>query len=147
MKVAHLDNEVAGKGTIKELLETARGYEKDGENDKAIKSYLAIIKKKPLQEIAYNRLMILYRKLREYQKEIAVIDQAIDAFESGSNSGKKNNESRKQADRMIGKLSLSLGKVTGLIDKKGKSLYDPEPVASWRKRKQLSQKRLKIKNK
>jgi len=88
---------------------------------------------------AYNRLMILFRKLKDYQKEITIIDQALDLFQSGARAGNK------QAEGKIGKLSLSLGKLTGLIDKKGKSLYDPEPIASWKKRKQLAQKRLKTK--
>jgi tetratricopeptide (TPR) repeat protein len=141
MKVAHLDADLAAKGTIKELLERARSHEAQGEYDRAIKIYTGIIKKKPLNEMAYNRLMILYRKLKDYQKEITIIDQAIDSFESEANGVKK-----LPADK-VGKLSLSLGKLTGLIDKKGRSLYDPEPVASWKKRKILSQKRLKTKKK
>ena len=143
MKVIHLDNELSGNPTIKELLEQGRSYEAEESYDKAIKFYTAVIKKKPMNEMAYNRLMILYRKLKDYQKEIAIIDQAIGLFESESNSGSGN----KHADRKIGKLSLTLGKLTGLIDKKGKSLYDPEPVASWKKRKQLAKKRLKTKKK
>ena|SRR5688572_20004209 len=141
MKLAHLDTDVNSKGTIKELLERARDFEVEGETDQAIKIYSGIIKKKPLNELAYNRLMILYRKLKEHQKEIEIIDQAIAAFEAEANTG------RKQPAAKIGKLSLSLGKLTGLIDKKGKSLYDPEPVAGWKKRKQLSQTRLKKKKK
>ena len=141
MKIIHLDSELSGKATIKELFERARSFEAEGNYDKAIKYYTAIIKKKPMNEAAYNRLMILYRKLKEYQKEITVIDQAIEIFESEARSGDK------QVEGKIGKLSLSLGRLTGLIDKKGKSLYDPEPVASWKKRKQLAKKRLKTKKK
>jgi tetratricopeptide (TPR) repeat protein len=141
MKVAHLDVDVTGNETIKELLDRGRRYEGEGEHDRAIKIYTGIIKKKPLNEMAYNRLMILYRKLKEYDKEITIIEQAIAAFESEPEGPKK------QSVGKIGKLSLSLGKLTGLIDKKGKSLYDPEPVASWKKRKMLAQKRLKTKKK
>ena len=141
MKVVHSDSELSGNATIKEILEKARSYEAEAHYDKAIKLYSAIIKKKPMHETAYNRLMILYRKLKDYQKEITIIDQAVDLFESETRSGKK------QAVGKIGKLSMSLGKLTGLIDKKGKSLYDPEPVASWKKRKLLAKKRLKTKKK
>ena len=137
MKVAHLDSITAAQGTVRELLEQGRNLENDKNFAAAVGVYNSILKKKPLNEMAYTRLMIVYRKMKDYGKEIAIIDQAIKKFEeeSGTNG--------KVAKGKIESLSLSLGKLTGLIDKKGKSVYDPEPLATWRKRRLMAQKRLK----
>ena len=35
------------------------------------------------------------------------------------------------------KLSKKLNFLVGLTDKKGKHIHDPEPIATWKKRKQL----------
>jgi len=69
------------KKSKNELLKDARLQELEGKTEDAIKSYNLVISKDPLQAGAYNRLMILYRKLKEYKKELAIIKQAIAAYE------------------------------------------------------------------
>ena len=59
------------KKSKNELLKDARLQELEGKTEDAIKSYNLVISKDPLQAGAYNRLMILYRKLKEYKKELA----------------------------------------------------------------------------
>lgn len=48
----------------------------------AAKSYESILKKDDLNIHAYNRLMIVYRKLKEYKKEATLIRKAIAAYEA-----------------------------------------------------------------
>jgi tetratricopeptide (TPR) repeat protein len=131
MKVAHLNP--SHTGSVNELMEKATGYEADKDYHAAISVYQALLKKQPLHEKAYTRLMILYRKLRDYGAEAKTIHDAIARFQEEA-GGRKNKPGVVKPAGKIEKLSLSLGKLTGLIDKKGKSVYDPEPIASWKKR-------------
>lgn len=57
-------------------------YEKQGEIDKAINVYEQNITDGYPATHSYDRLMILYRKRKEYDKEIAVIEKAIEIFPS-----------------------------------------------------------------
>ncbi|SKA42754.1 Tetratricopeptide repeat-containing protein [Chitinophaga eiseniae] len=65
----------------KSLIEKGHQLEKEGAPDKAIQVYLAAVKKDPLNAAAYNRLMVLYRKKKEPRKEMAIINEAIKAYE------------------------------------------------------------------
>ena len=55
-------------------------YEKNGEIDKAIDVYERNIADGYPATHAYDRLMVLYRKRKEFDKEIAVIEKAIKVF-------------------------------------------------------------------
>ena len=90
-----------------------------------------------MNEYAYDRLMIIYRKNKEYKKEKAVIIKAIKAFEQFYKSTSKAPRSKK-----IILLSKAFMKSTGLADKKGKLLYQKEPLARWNKRKVVVEKKL-----
>jgi tetratricopeptide (TPR) repeat protein len=150
MKVAHLNPSVntSMSGSVTELLEKATTFEEGNDFHGAIAAYIALLKKQPLNEKAYTRLMILYRKQKEYLKEAAVIEEAISKFSRDVTNGKKDKTAtKKKPAGKIEQLSLSLGKLTGLMDRKGKSLYDPEPIATWKKRLVLVNKRLKPKKK
>ena len=102
----------------------------------AIKEYEEAIKKNALSERAYDRLMIIYRKEKNYKKELRIITAGIKAFESFYNS--KKSRSKKIAD-----ISQKLNRSFGFTDKKGNSLYDPEPIARWKKRKEVVEKKIK----
>ena len=52
-----------------ELFERAKEFEKKGRLDEAATLYQNVIKKSPTKEHAYNRLMIIHRKKREYKKK------------------------------------------------------------------------------
>ncbi|MET0244376.1 MAG: hypothetical protein ABW174_12945, partial [Flavitalea sp.] len=107
MKIAHLDPE--GGGTVREHLEKGRELEVAGKYKDAEKIYRSLIKRKLPAEQAFNRLMIVLRKEKEYLKEMAVINNAIEIFQAGQPKTKHKAQSK------IHKLSLSLGKSTGLI--------------------------------
>ena len=96
--------------------ETAADYEK-------------IIRKDRYNTKAYERLMIIYRKNKEYAKELKLIDAAIKAFSELYSKTVK----RKPDNKTI-RLSKALLKMTGLSDKKGNPFYQREPINKWIKR-------------
>ncbi|MET0393458.1 MAG: hypothetical protein ABW019_09975 [Chitinophagaceae bacterium] len=136
MKVAHLNKEEPEPITVHDWLARAKEAETAGDAEAAARAYEKVIRLDRLHEFAYNRLMIIYRKLKEYQKELKVIDAGIAAYQTFFASHKKK-KSKKITD-----LSLRLSKAAGLTDKKGNSLYAPEPVGRWKKRKAVVEKRL-----
>lgn len=101
----------------------------------AIKEYEEVIKKNALAEKAYDRLMILYRKEKEYKKELRIINAGIKSFEAFYKS--KKSRSKKIAD-----ISNKLNRSFGFTDNKGNSVYDPEPIARWKKRKAVVEKKI-----
>jgi tetratricopeptide (TPR) repeat protein len=137
MKVAHLES-TPGE-SVRERIAHARELESQGDYKAAEKMYLRLVKNKLTNTVAYNRLMIIYRKQKQYQKEIEIIDQAIEMMEQSV--------TRETDNKKIRQLSLSLGKSMGLVDRKGLSVFDPEPVATWKKRKLMATKLFKKKKK
>lgn len=121
--------------SINELTERAKKAEKS-DPSKAIELYNGILKKDDLQTNAYDRLMILYRKENDYKKELSIINSGIKAFEKfyKAESGKRS--------KKVSEISEKLNKAFHLVDKKGVSLYNPEPIARWQKRKETVEKRL-----
>lgn len=136
MKVVHKNlNE---KDTSGNWLEKARQLEQQNEADKAASAYEKVIKENPLNEYAYDRLMIIYRKNKDYKKEKLVIGRAIKTFEQFYKSASRISSSKK-----IVSLSKAFMRSTGLADRKGKLLYQKEPLARWNKRKATVEKKLK----
>ena len=122
--------------SIKEMVERAQQAEDAENNDLAIKEYEEILKADPLHEYAYNRLMILFRKNKNSKREMAIINSGIREYE-------KFYKSRGGKSRKISEISNKLNKAIGLIDRKGQNIYDPEPIATWKKRKALLEKKKK----
>ena len=81
--------------------------------------------------------MIIYRKLKQPTKELSIIDDAIKAFLA------HNKTSPTGKNTKVIQLSKQLNILVGLTDKKGNALHDPEPIATWKKRKALLQQRMK----
>jgi tetratricopeptide (TPR) repeat protein len=104
--------------------------EQSGKPAEAAKYYEQEIKMNPTDRTHYNRLMVIYRKLKDVKNEVRVIDAGIKAFTSfyAPKASKNTN---------VVKLSNKLNFLVGLTDKKGKTIHDPEPIATWKKRKQL----------
>jgi tetratricopeptide (TPR) repeat protein len=111
-------------------LDKTRLLEKE-DREQAIKEYKKIASTYPLNEEVYNRLMILYRQLKMDKEELFWIDKAIKVFEKSFRKPSFHSNSK------IASLSKSLLRSTGLIDKKGESFYQPEPIGKWQKRKKL----------
>jgi hypothetical protein len=129
MKVVHLNKDFSIETNASKL-------EKEGELEKAASVYEKLLTQKPYQENAYNRLMIIYRKLKDPAAELRVIKKGIHTFETlYKRSTEYNNK--------VVRLSKALQKATGLTDKKGKQVYEPEPLGRWKKRMKLVEKKLK----
>jgi hypothetical protein len=95
-----------------------------------------VIRNNSLAEKAYDRLMILYRREKDYKSELKLINAGIKAFEAFY-------KSKKSRSKKIAEVSDKLNRAFGFTDKKGNNIYDPEPVARWKKRKATVLKRLK----
>lgn len=126
--------------SIEELFHTAKELEQNGELQEAAKIYQQITQDEPANETAYARLMIIYRKEKDYKKELQIINSAIKSFDQQLLERKRTHPNKK-----VNELSLAFMKSTGLTDKKGNPLYLPEPLGNWNRRKAIVEKKLKKK--
>jgi len=124
------------KLSIADLTSKASEEEKANESSRAIELYNQVLKTDPLQVHAYDRLMILYRQEKNYKKELSVINSGIKTFQRFFK------EQKGKPSKKISELSEKLNNAFHLVDKKGNSLYMPEPVAGWEKRKKTVEKKL-----
>ena len=116
---------------------TAKAAEAEESNPSlAIELYNRILKTDPLQTRAYDRLMILYRQEKNYKKELSTINSGIKTFE------KFYKDQMGKPSKKISEISQKLNKAFHLVDKKGNSLYAPEPIGRWQKRKQTVEKKI-----
>ncbi|MEO7264112.1 MAG: tetratricopeptide repeat protein [Ferruginibacter sp.] len=118
-------------------IEAANNAEINGNTSEAISLYKEVIKESPLNENAYSRLMILYRKNKDFKNELRIINAGIKAFE---NFYKPKTKGR---TKIITRISNKLNKLIGLVDKKGNHTYEPEPLEKWKKRKGIVAKKVK----
>jgi len=89
----------------------------------------------------YDRLMIHYRKEKNYPEELKVIKQAIGTFKKYY-ADLQGSAIKKQKSK-ITELSRKISKSTGLTDKKGNDTYLPEPIPRWIKRQSVVEQKLK----
>lgn len=93
--------------------------------------------------LPYDRLMIYYRKQKEYRKELNLINRALKVFEDKlkRQTGQllEGAKSRATVKKLSDKFSIS----SGLMDKKGNPKDLPEPLARWTKRKHTVQQKIK----
>jgi tetratricopeptide (TPR) repeat protein len=129
MKTAHLNREGI-KRPLTEWLKESGALEKE-DKGQAISEYKKIAAFYPTSEHPYDRLMILYRQQKDPQEELKWIEKAIAVFT------KTFNDASKKPNAKITAISKSLTKSLGLIDKKGKPIYQHQPIARWEKRKEL----------
>jgi hypothetical protein len=123
--------------SIKEILSQAAEAEATKNNSLAIGLYDKAIKKDRLNIYAYDRLMKIFRQLKDYKKELAVINKGVKAYEQFYKSKMKKRSGK------VSEISQKLNRSFGLTDKKGNNIYDPEPIARWKKRKLNVEKKLK----
>ena len=130
MKLVHKSSEPAV-----ETLQKAKALEEEGELKSAAAHYEKVRKIYETDQYIYNRLMIIYRKLKEYKKELAVINAGIKSFTRLYNSNKSSN-------KKVATLSRALLKSTGLVNKKGEAVFEQEPINTWKKRREVVRKKL-----
>ena len=122
-----------------DLAAMAMYHEKQQDWGAAAKKYEKLIRQYPNREIYYNRLMLVYRKLKDFTSELKTIHAGIAAFTTLYDI------SPEGVDKKIVQLSRQLSKLTGLTDNKGKNLYDPDPIGKWKRRKEAVMKKLEKK--
>jgi tetratricopeptide (TPR) repeat protein len=121
MKLVHLNKEQA----------------KEEDHTQEIKTLEQTIREHPANDKAWIRLMIIYRKQKEYKKELKTINAAIKTFEELFKKREPAYNTR------VKSLSKALSKALGLTDKKGNSLYEMGDLAKWKRRKQAVLKKIK----
>jgi tetratricopeptide (TPR) repeat protein len=122
--------------SVRVMLESAKKAEQAEDIPSAINLYQKVLENDKLNEQAYDRLMVAYRKLKDYKKELSVIDKGIEAFEQLYRP-KPTGRLKKVAE-----ISLKMAKSVGLANKEGESVYDPEPLGKWKKRRLVVEKKL-----
>lgn len=123
-----------------EIIGKAREAESSGNLEEAATLYEQVIKQNKADDLPFDRLMIIYRKLKQYKDELRVINKGIKVFEDFY----KKPASRKSVKQeKLATLSNAFMKSAGLKDKKGNLVYVPEPISRWLKRKAVVEKKLK----
>jgi len=106
----------------------------------AAEQYALILKHNPLHVEAGNRLMMMYRKLKEYKKEAALINKLVAAHEKEI-EGNQREWIKNHGE--LAELSRPLAESLGLLDSKGLPYYENELLKRWKKRKEVVSKKLK----
>jgi len=135
-KIVEFHHEDHEKETV---LQQALAAEKNNDLKMAEALYKKQLQQKAFNAALYTRLMIIYRKQKKYKEELDLINKGLQHF--------KNNETKKLSSKKISpsikKLSNNLNRKLGLTDKKGNSVYEPEPIPTWKKRKTTVEKKIK----
>lgn len=122
---------------------TGREAELNGHIESAIKLYEENVKDGFADPFAYERLMIIYRKLKRYKDEIRVIEKGIKVFsEQHENVLKEALKDRRNKKQLVELSNVFMTK-SGLKDKKGNHTHLPEPVNKWMNRKEVAELKLK----
>ena len=114
----------------------AREMESEHHLEEAAEAYERILKSHEDNEEARDRLMIVYRKLKEYRKELDTVNQGLSVF-------RELHAHKMHPNQKVNQLSLALLKATGLADGKGKHIYEPEPIGRWEARRKVILKKIK----
>nr|WP_295932963.1 hypothetical protein [uncultured Dyadobacter sp.] len=123
----------------RQTFQDARAQEAEGNADAAIKLYEKAIVLNRLFAQAYNRLLILLRKKKNYKKELDIIIQAVKAHEQHLIEEVQEWEGKNQKSAQ---LSRALAKSLGLLSAKGVPQYEDRQVSAWKKRMELIKKKL-----
>lgn len=97
--------------------------------EEPIEQYTEDVKKGVIDPVPYERLMVHYRKEKNYDEELKVIKKAIATFKKYFADRPTSKKKGKVAE-----LSKIFSKKAGLTDKKGNEIYLPEPLPKWVKR-------------
>jgi tetratricopeptide (TPR) repeat protein len=122
-----------------ELISQARLHEEDGEIEKAATLYERAIRQEPFLEFPYNRLMIIYRKLKQPEDEARVIRKALQVFQDYYD---RKPEKMKSTNPRAAKLSKALLKMVEGKKKINAGTNYPEPIPSWIRRMKVVEKKL-----
>lgn len=123
-----------------QLLLDAKAAESDGDATGAIALYQQAVQNDPLEEQAWQRLMVLHRKKKDYTGELKVINLALKAFDTHT---KETQQQWLQKNKKAAALVKSLAKSLGLMTSKGVMIDNNPILEKWKHRKELITVRLK----
>ena len=119
-------------------IQLAGEEEQKGDIQKAIEYYEAAIQDGRADEYPYDRLMVLYRKEKNYKHELRVINLGLKVFATFY----KKSTAKTGHGKKLSALSEAFMKSAGLKDKNGELVYQPEPIGKWSKRKEVVERKL-----
>jgi hypothetical protein len=125
---------------IEERNKTAMQAEREEDVNKAIRFYEQNIREDHADKFAFERLMVIYRKDKEYKNELRVIKRGIEVFQKKFKERVKHSLARRVSDKKLEQLSNAIIKISG---QKKEELHFPDPVDKWLKRKEIVEKKLK----
>jgi hypothetical protein len=125
--------------TIKERNAEAQQAEKNNNLTRAIRLYEQNIKEDYADEVAFNRLMVIYRKQKDYIDELRVINRGIDVFRSTMEKHLERSLHRRGNLEKVAQLSKAIMKKSGV---KTEDLSYPDPIDKWLKRKKIVSEKL-----
>jgi len=109
---------------IEQRNKDAQRAEQDNHIDKAIQLYEQNIKEDYADEFAFERLMILYRKEKEYKEELRVIRRGIEVFKQSMKEHLKHSLSRHVDSKKLEQLSNAILKSSKYTAKWSTNVYD-----------------------
>ena len=124
---------------IQQRNDEAQQAERDDNFDKAVKLYEQNIREDYADEFAFERLMIIYRKQKEYKDELRVIKRGIEMFKQNMRDHLKHSLSRHVDGKKLEQLSNAILNKTGL---KKLELHYPDPIDKWMKRREIVEQKL-----
>jgi hypothetical protein len=125
---------------IDERNKVAMEAEENGDINKAARFYEQNIKEDYADKFAFERLMIIYRKEKEYKNELRVIKRGIEVFQQNFKDRVKHSLARRVSDKKLEQLSNAIIKISG---QKKEELHFPDPIDKWLKRKEIVEKKIK----
>ena len=123
-----------------DLIAKARQLEQEEKLEEAAPLYEKVVLQAPLNEGAINRLLIIYRKLKEYRKEMQLLNKAIKA---GSSKMQEQQTAWSKKHPAAAKASKLLLRTLGGVKTNTAPVYEATTVRTWRKRKENLAKRIK----
>lgn len=131
---------MATRYTSRNLHVRAKEAEKQGDTAEAVKYYYQALKNDPTDQLAYNRLMVYFRRRKEYRKELQVIQAAIASQQRHAMDAQQGWMRR---NKKTARTAKALAKSLGLINQKGMPILETRQLATWRKRLNVVRQRLK----
>lgn len=118
----------------------AKEAEQAGESDTAADLYRKALKADPMDDLAYNRLMVYFRRKKDYKKELQLIQAAIKAH---LQHAQQNQQQWLKRNKKTARTAKALVKSLGLVDRTGAPRLETRQLNTWRKRMTVVRKRLK----
>jgi tetratricopeptide (TPR) repeat protein len=124
----------------RQQFESALALEKSGDTQAALKLYEKSVVTDPSNSHAWNRQMILYRRLRSKAEEFKLIKTAIKEYQSSAQSKQQEwlNENKEKAES-----TRELANALGLLESTGLPKKEDAMLEKWQTRLYLLEYRIK----